>query len=307
MSPRDLFAPLLCSVLTLAAGVPLAAAQEEPSQSAEDESSEDSGFKIRDNSFLVEEAYNQEPGVVQHIFNWIPTWDRNRGVRSRTFDFVFTQEWPVGSQTHQFSYTLPFQHVSERGDGDFAAGGMCDMMLNYRLQVFDGQNEPFAFAPRFSLILPTGDSEKGLGNDRVGYQVNLPMSYEKGHWACHLNAGMTVTPDVVVGLAPEFSATGRTLNGYNFGLSVIREVTRDFHLMLESVVYLDENLLEEATRDRTTQVILSPGFRWLVFEPGEAQCVVGMGVPIGLSRDAPDIGALFYMSVEHRFRPKDED
>lgn len=26
--------------------------------------------KIEDNSFLVEEAYNQEPGVIQHIFTW---------------------------------------------------------------------------------------------------------------------------------------------------------------------------------------------------------------------------------------------
>jgi hypothetical protein len=30
---------------------------------------------IQDNSFLVEEAYNQEPGVVQHIqqFTWVPS------------------------------------------------------------------------------------------------------------------------------------------------------------------------------------------------------------------------------------------
>ena len=29
---------------------------------------------IRDNAFLVEEAYNQEPGVVQHILNWSNAW-----------------------------------------------------------------------------------------------------------------------------------------------------------------------------------------------------------------------------------------
>ena len=31
---------------------------------------------IQDNSFLIEEAYNQEPGVVQHIFN--ARWSVNR-------------------------------------------------------------------------------------------------------------------------------------------------------------------------------------------------------------------------------------
>ena len=28
---------------------------------------------ISDNSFLIEEAYNQEPGVIQHIFNAVCT------------------------------------------------------------------------------------------------------------------------------------------------------------------------------------------------------------------------------------------
>ncbi len=34
---------------------------------------------IEDNSFLVEEAYNQEAGVVQHIFNLTGSWDKQSG------------------------------------------------------------------------------------------------------------------------------------------------------------------------------------------------------------------------------------
>ncbi len=45
---------------------------------------------IMDNSFLVEEAYNQEAGVVQHIFNGIYGLNRAPGSDDRTFDFVFT-------------------------------------------------------------------------------------------------------------------------------------------------------------------------------------------------------------------------
>src|SRR5207249_2279859 len=55
---------------------------------------------IQDNSFFIEEAYNQQPGVVQHIFN-VPI-DFTNG--SREIAPSFTQEWPVFSQTHQFSY-----------------------------------------------------------------------------------------------------------------------------------------------------------------------------------------------------------
>lgn len=54
---------------------------------------------IQDNSFLIEEAYNQEAGVVQHINNL-----RRQG---RDWSYTFIQEWPIGSQTHQFSYNIP--------------------------------------------------------------------------------------------------------------------------------------------------------------------------------------------------------
>src|SRR5262245_44112206 len=60
---------------------------------------------IQDNIFLIEEAYNQEEGVVQHINEFIHTWHHNQWL------YTFTQEWPVGSQQHQVSYTIPVQRV----------------------------------------------------------------------------------------------------------------------------------------------------------------------------------------------------
>src|SRR5262245_46144245 len=42
---------------------------------------------MKDNSILVEEAFNQEAGVVQHIFNWLNAWDRQAGERKRSFAF----------------------------------------------------------------------------------------------------------------------------------------------------------------------------------------------------------------------------
>ena len=71
---------------------------------------------IEDNSFLIEEAYNQEEGVVQHIFTAAYT----KSGRTHGWGFSFTQEWPVLSQTHQFSYTLPYSWL--RADGDRASG-----------------------------------------------------------------------------------------------------------------------------------------------------------------------------------------
>ena len=73
---------------------------------------------IQDNSFLIEEAYNQEAGHVQHILNL----RRQDG----QWQFSFSQEWPIFSQTHPFSYTVPYNFGSSRGVGDDT--------LNYRYQ-----------------------------------------------------------------------------------------------------------------------------------------------------------------------------
>src|SRR5262245_33665454 len=59
------------------------------------------GAPLQDNSFLIEEAYNQERGVVQHIID--AKWDRKSG----EWDFFYTQEWPVPDQTNQLSFTVP--------------------------------------------------------------------------------------------------------------------------------------------------------------------------------------------------------
>lgn len=269
------------------------------------QSGQDEEGGIRDNSFLLEEAYNQEPGVVQHIFNFVPAWDASRGLRTRSFDFVFTQEWPVFGQRHQFSYTLPIQWLRESTRGEAWEGqGFGDMLLNYRLQVWNGEDRQPAFAPRFSVILPTGDERDGLGNGEVGYQVNLPMSWEFERWICHANAGLTVVPGVSVGVDPEIPFSGRTLEGYNLGCSVIRKVRPFFHLMLETVALWDEENEWSGALDHRFAFILSPGFRWAPYTEGSTQWVVGAAVPVGLSRDAPDIAAFLYMSFEHRFRPE---
>jgi hypothetical protein len=258
---------------------------------------------IKDNSFLIEEAYNQEAGVVQNIFNWIRGWSWEGG-HSRTFDFTYTQEWPIGSVTHQFSYTIPVSKVFDHPDGSLAteAEDIGDVLLNYRLQVWTETKSRPAFAPRFSLILPTGDEHEGIGTGKLGYQINLPVSKEIGHWAFHGNAGLTVTPDVTAGVDRSVRFDGRTLNGYNLGASAIWLARKDLNFMFEAVANWDEELTDNGSEDHTLEVQLSPGVRWAPYTKGDTQWVVGLGLPIGVSRDAPDIQLFFYLSYEHRYK-----
>ncbi len=279
--------------LLAAAPVPLAAQDEE----------EEEEVGIRDNSFLVEEAYNQEPGVIQHIFNLMPGWDHFHGVRTRGYDFLFTQEWPVFSQRHQFSYSIPTSRWTEQVDGGpiFASEGIGDIMLNYRYQLLGGVGKELACSPRFSLVLPSGDENQGLGFGKVGYQFNLPVSKEFDNWAFHFNAGLTVVPEVHRGVDPELLLPGRSLNGYNLGASAIYFLLPNFHLVLETVAVWEEDVLFEGTLDRAFQLVVNPGVRWAPYTKGETQWVLGLATPIGLTDDATDFSLFFYMSFEHPF------
>ena len=234
---------------------------------------------IQDNSFLVEEAYNQEPGVVQHIIT-VPVSFTNGSHETMP---TFTQEWPLFAQTHQLSYTVPY--VFTDSDNGFAG-----VRLNYRLQALMETESRPAFAPRFTLVLPTGDDDFGLGH--TGFETNLPFSkIVSDRWTVHFNAGMSIFPDV----------RGHDLTNYNVGASAIFAVNRDLNLMLETVAGWNEDVDPAGSASRETVAVISPGARYAFNLPNDLQIVAGVAVPIGITSDSPDWGLFFYLSFEHPF------
>jgi hypothetical protein len=247
---------------------------------------------IRDNSFLVEEAYNQEPGVVQHIFNAVYSAEKSSGSGGSRWDFLFTQEWPLFSMAHQLSYTVPYGIVRESGD---SKSGVGDVLLNYRYQAWFDEKTLGAFAPRFSLVLPTGDEDRGFGEDTLGYQVNLPFSSAIGKdWFVHLNAGATFLPDAA-------SANGRDLQHFNLGGSAIYAATRDVHFLVEWLGNWNESLNSSGRARHEFSSVVSPGVRKAFNWSSGTQLVVGIAAPIGLTASAPDYGAFLDFSFEHAF------
>ena len=234
-------------------------------------------FRITDNSFLVEEAFNQEPGIFKNIFNAA----RSDGSWAATF----TQEWPVLSQAHQFSYTLSWAHG--RGGNGFG-----DTLLNYRYQAMvEGPGRP-AFSPRLSLILPT--ASRGFGDDSAGLQVNLPFSKQSGDIYWHWNAGLTWLPSA------DFNGDSRSLASPFLAASAIVRLHPMLHAMLESVVNFDEQPAATGTiRERF--FTLSPGARggWDV---GDDQVILGVAVPITWGEGERDTAAFVYVSYELPFR-----
>jgi len=235
--------------------------------------------RIEDNSILIEEAYNQEEGVIQHIgtFNWNDS--------SRDREGTFTQEWPLFSHEHQGSYTIPFFHTSEEGND------IGDILLNYRYQLL--HDERVAFAPRFSLAFPTGDEEKGYGTNHLGYQLNLPLSFvatEK--FVFHWNLGATITPN-------HEAPTGEIEDTFSpfYGASVIYLADNKFNLLLEFLGTSDEAPSKTGTQ-RDDTFVLNPGARFAI-DIGETQIVPAVSIPIGLGASEGEWGVITYISIEH--------
>jgi len=238
--------------------------------------------KIQDNSFFVEEAYNQEAGVVQHIQSF-------QYMKNREWAYYFTQEWPVPGQAHQLSYAIPVYHFTE----DQTVTGVGDIFLNYRYQAM--AREHVAFAPRLSAVLPTGDYAKGLGRGATGVQANLPLSVEIGdRLVTHLNAGLTYVKG-----AREPGGDRANVIDYNAGMSLIFLASNTFNLMLEGVYGSVESVLPGGKTGRKQTFILNPGMRFaLNFESG-LQIVPGIAVPVIFSESGREYNLFFYLSFEH--------
>jgi hypothetical protein len=222
---------------------------------------------IADNSFLIEEAYNQESGVVQHISTFA------RAETDGSWEYGFTQEWPLGGMRHQLSYTVPLVHP------DGVGTGLGDLLLNYRYQAIGNGETALHVAPRLSLVLPTGSEENGRGSGSVGLEGNFPVSYVVSNpLALHANTGFTVDG--------ESGAVDARL-----GASGILRVRRWVNFMLETV-------WESDTED---VVLVNPGVRWAFDLAGGLQIVPGLAYTVALGPGASD--ALFlYLSFEHPFR-----
>jgi hypothetical protein len=237
---------------------------------------------IRDNSFLIEEAYNQEPGVVQHVL----LFARDRATRD--WELGFTQEWPFRSQDHQLSYSVPLVSVAGRS-------GIGDVALNYRYRWLARARTESVI--RLSALLPTGSAERGRGAGGAGVELNLPVSMEIGRaLAAHWNVGGSVIPS-----ARAVDGTRRAANELFAGASVVWLLHPMLNVLAESVWSRAEVPGIGGTRASETSLTLAPAVRGAINLRSGAQIVPGAGLTLD-ARDGMRVsGLLLYLSFEHGF------
>ena len=240
---------------------------------------------IADNSFLIEEAYNQERGVVQHI-NTL-SWPRGSG----SWVYAFTQEWPITGQRHQLSYTVPVVHENA---GDTRIG---DVSINYRYQLM-GTEGRVSVAPRVTIIAPKGSAAAGTGAGGVGLQANLPVSAAVASWlVTHANAGFTVTPSAANGAGDRATSTA-----FNLGASAIWQPRPTFNVMLELAWSHSETVVGPGVTTGERQLLVSPGLRWAHNFANGLQIVPGIAFPFGVGPSRGTDAVFVYLSFEHPLR-----
>jgi hypothetical protein len=248
---------------------------------------------IEDNSFLAEEAYNQERGIVQHISTFM------HDPKGRGWLYTFTQEWPAPTILNQLSYTVPVLRADERG----ASPRVGDVLLNYRRQV--SQENGVYFAPRLSLVLPTGSARLGSGTGGIGIQANLPLTLELSpKFVTHSNVGGTYTPRGKT----ENDARLRVSN-VTLAQSFIVLPTPTFNLMLEAIWSRTTSRVTATPASvdlpREQSLILSPGFRFAMNHASGLQIVPGLAFPVTMTGRSGNIdaqtGVFLYLSFEHPF------
>ncbi len=234
---------------------------------------------IADNSFFVEEAYNQETGVVQHI------QAMQLDIKSRDWGYTLTEEWPAPDEEHQVSVTIPVNH----SDGDTGLG---DVMLNYRRELF--HSDSLAVTPRASLWLRPGQEAPAPS---AGVQLQACVSIQPHElFVMHSNVGIT---------AP-FSngAAGDTY--FTLGQSVIWLAHPKLNLLVEAMSNLSSRSMADGG-GVAAEVILSPGIRTAVDFSSGLQIVPGLAAPVSIDSDQHAWGLLLYLSFEHPLQSSRKD
>lgn len=85
--------------------------------------------------------------------------------------------------------SLPWQRASATDEP--GARGMGDAALLAKWRFHENEAQGWSLALRPELSLPSGNSDKGLGNGRAGAALTLISSIERGPWTWLVNAGLT--------------------------------------------------------------------------------------------------------------------
>ena len=226
---------------------------------------------IEDNSMFIEEAFNQERAIIQHISNLI--------MIDGDLQYVFTQEIPLPNEKNQLSIGIVYNSLKTKPSGAPSHGGFGDLYINYRPMLMSKTSWALVI-PRFTIIAPTGNARYGFGSGGWGAQFNMAVTKRlNSKITTHWNAGTTrIFKEHFYTNDTNDSVIKKDHTSFNVGASAIYLVSDSFNFMCEYVSGFDQGFDDTGTKSiRTHNMILNPGFRF-AFSLGITQIVPGLGI-----------------------------
>jgi hypothetical protein len=250
---------------------------------------------IEDNSMLVDEAFNQPEGIIQHI--------AMLGLTGDHAELNYTVEAPVKTARNQLSISIPWTFSAAKHTKDITSTGPGDVILAWRHSLL-GKKHPILLVPGVSIILPTGKSRLHRGNGAFGAQFSIALTKR---WSrkliSHVNFGGTFLFDADFFIV---SADGQSLNksegnvaSRNSGTSVIWLATTRINLLLEYTSTASAPTSSTLAGFSTSTIsIINPAFRTLI--GNRALLIVGgAGFPLVFTENRhPQVQVMLYFSIE---------
>lgn len=242
--------------------------------------------KIEDNSFLLEEAFNQEWGVYQFIQKY------QTAQVAKGYEYSFENEIPITDKVHQFSYGFSHGRPDENGHG-----AISDTTLNYRWQPLN--KDGMLISERFGLIVPTGRVNKGAGNGVYGFEFMQAATLTiNDRFINHWNMGFSVLPNAKT----QDIDKRRTISTFSAGSSLIYLWSDNFNILLEGLLESGQSMNPDGSKSAETSFTINPGARFAMdFEWKDTQIVPGISFPTDLINGPTEHGVLVYLSIEPKF------
>ena len=261
-------------------------------------------------AFIANSPYTQQKNSLQLTSANNFTRHLQPGVKRNEFSSMFNAEWGFTDRL-QGDLSFGYGHVRETGSGltPETNSGVVDMVLGLRYRFLEEKRWPVTLTMGPQLIIPTGNTDKGMGNGKPGFAWDVSLGKEWNRYFFHfVSVNYSLTPSV----SDPTPGSGKrfTLNnlawGVTLGFRPLKKDTatggyQDLHLLLEGGGTWEQEAVEGnrtgRKRDFAT-VFVSPGIRYGYQTAGKFLMEAGVAVPIGLNRETPDWGVIFRLQIE---------
>lgn len=254
---------------------------------------------VEDNSFLLEEAFNQEAGSVQCISTFVFGYKQIAN--------SYSLEVPLKDVRHQLSCSVEYR-IQARPQAQIINdkknfSGVGDSFLSYRPLLF-GKNNNVMVIPRISLVVPTGNSAYGFGYGGWGGQWNLAVTKRiSKKLVSNFNGGYTIIANADHYGLLNANTVGRicerNVSILNSGGSIIWLACHHFNCLLEFVSFREKQIDDDGSLSNRFSSMINPGVRKR-FNIGSAQIVPGISAPVCIyNRHYAGTNLLLYLSVEY--------